>query len=223
MKKLMDIDLVDIIPFSKGLLLARKDAYKNGSAKVAFISYDIKLERPSPITKGVYLLNKFGSSYKPIAETIGDYVSCDAALLPNKHTAVVYMNGEVGLFDEGGTLYWTGDLLYKDMPVCSCAAGDKCIWLAVPDGNCVVRYSPHANKITLRIGGSGDTAFSHPVSLSNYDDILYVCNRDSKTIKKISLKDLTVHDYKLFDEPVYKYIRTCDKEIVALSSGVYML
>ena len=223
MKKLMDIELVDIVPFSKGLLLARKDTLKSGATKVSFLSYDIKTELPAPITKGVYLLNKFGSAYKPIAEAIGDYVSCDAAILPNKHVAVVYMSGEVGLFDEAGALYWTGDLFYKEHPVCSCAAGDKYLWLAVPDGNCIVRYSPHAGKITLRIGGDGDTAFNHPISLSNYDDVLYVCNRNAKTIKAIDLKDLSVHDYKLFDEPVYKYIRACDKEIAALASGVYML
>mgnify|MGYP006974405979 FL=1 len=30
-------------------------------------------------------------------------------------------------------------------------------------------------------------------------------------------------DYKEFEEPIYKYIRTNDREIVELESGVYML
>ncbi|NLA73335.1 MAG: hypothetical protein GX848_05835, partial [Clostridiales bacterium] len=47
MKKLMNIDIIDIIPFSKGLIVARKDVLKNGSVKVSFIGYDVKLERAS--------------------------------------------------------------------------------------------------------------------------------------------------------------------------------
>ncbi|HOD02295.1 MAG: hypothetical protein BWY46_01075 [Firmicutes bacterium ADurb.Bin300] len=223
MKKLMDIDIVDIIPFSKGLIVARKDVLKNGSVKVSFIGYDVKLERAAPVTKGVYLLNKFGPSYKPISEQIGDYVSCDVAILPNKHTAIVYTSGEVGIFDEKGTLYWTGDIFYKDCPVCSAAVENKYIWFVVPDFNCAVRYSPSAQKIILRIGADTSTAFSRPVSLSNYDDILYICNYGSNKIRTISLRDYTVSDYKVFEEPVYKYIRTCDREIAALNSGVYML
>jgi|LSQX01.2.fsa_nt_gb hypothetical protein len=223
MKKLMNIDIIDIIPFSKGLIVARKDVLKNGSVKVSFIGYDVKLERASPVTKGVYLLNKFGPSYKPISEQLGDYVSCDAATLPNKHTAIAYTSGEVGLFDENGALTWTGDVFYRDYPVCSAAVENKYLWFAVPDYNCVVRYSLFAQKVVLRIGGDSSTAFSHPVSLCNYDDTLFVCNYNSNKIRTVSLKDYTVSDYKVFEEPVYKYIRTCDKEIAALSSGVYML
>lgn len=223
MKKLMDIDIIDIIPFSKGLLVARKDVLKSGSVKVSFIGYDVKLERASPVTKGVYLLNKFGPAYKPISEQIGDYVSCDVAALPNKHTAIVYTSGEVGIFDENGSLAWTGDIFYKDCPVCSAAIENKYIWFAVPDFNCAVRYSTFSQKVVLRIGGDSSTAFSRPVSLSNYDDTLYICNYNSNKIRTISLKDYTVSDYKVFEEPVYKYIRTCDKEIAALNSGVYML
>ena len=38
MKKIMDIDIVDMIPFSKGIMVARKDILKNGEAKISFIT-----------------------------------------------------------------------------------------------------------------------------------------------------------------------------------------
>ena len=77
MKKLMDIDIADIISFSKGIIVARKDTLKSGQTKISFITYDVKLERPSQSTKGAYLLNKFGPAYEAITEKLGDYLSCE--------------------------------------------------------------------------------------------------------------------------------------------------
>ncbi|MBR4287553.1 MAG: hypothetical protein IKT55_07605, partial [Clostridia bacterium] len=67
MKKLMDIDIVDIIPFSKGIIVARKDVTPAGNTKISFFTYDVKLERPTASTRGAYLLNKFGENYEKIA------------------------------------------------------------------------------------------------------------------------------------------------------------
>jgi len=223
MKKLMDIDIADIIPFSKGIIVARKDTLKNGEIKISFITYDVKLERPSQSTKGAYLFNKFGDAYEKITEQLSDYLSCDAVVLPNKHVAISYKTGQLGLFDEKGTLYWTGDLQYRDCPVSGIAAEKKYLWCVVPDNNCVIRYSPVTEKIVLRIGGDSSTAFLNPVSITNYNDVLFVCNHQSFKIRTIDLKNFTVADYKEFEEPIYKYIRTNDREIVELESGVYML
>ncbi len=223
MKKLMDIDIVDIIPFSKGIIVARKDVLKSGETKISFFTYDVKLERPTTSTKGVYLLNKFGENYEKIAGQLNDLIYCSTTTLPNKHVAVVYASGEIGLFNDRGTLYWTGDLQYKDCPVNGAAAEGKYIWCVVPENNCIVRYSPSTEKIVLRIGGDASTAFLNPVFISMYDDKLYVCNYQSCKIRTVDLKNYTVSDYKTFEEPVYRYIKTNDREIVELESGVYML
>jgi hypothetical protein len=136
---------------------------------------------------------------------------------------VAYTTGELGLFDEKGNLYWTGDLQYRDCPVSGVASEKKYLWCVVPDNNSVVRYSPVTEKIVLRIGGDSSTAFMHPISIKNYNDVLYICNHQSCKIRTIDLKNYTVSDYKEFEEPIYKYIRTNDREIVELESGVYML
>lgn len=223
MKKLMDIDIADIVPFSKGIIVARKDILKSGETRISFIAYDVKLERPTQSTRGAYLLNKFGENFEKIAKQLGDFLYCDAVVLPNKHVAVSFTSGEIGLFNDKGDLYWTGDLFYKDCPVSGIASEGKYIWCTVPDNNCIVRYSPATEKIVLRIGGDSSTAFLNPVSIVNYDDTLYICNYKSCKVRTVSLKDFTVSDYKTFEEPVYKYIKTNDRELAELESGVYML
>ena len=110
MKKIMDIDIADIVPFSKGIIVARKDTLSSGKTKISFFTYDVKLERPTASTRGAYLLNKYGEKYEKIAEQLSDFIYCDAAVLPNKHVAIAYTSGEIGLFNDKGELYWTGDL-----------------------------------------------------------------------------------------------------------------
>lgn len=223
MKKLMDIDIADIVPFTKGIIVARKDLTKNGDTKISFFTYDVKLERPTASTRGAYLLNKFGEKYEEIANQLSDFIYCDAAILPNKHVAVAYPSGEIGLFDEKGALYWTGDLQYKNCPINGVVSEGKYLWCVVPENNCIIRYSPNTEKIVLRIGGDSSTAFLNPVSISSYDNKLYICNYQSCKIRTVNLKDFTVNDYKTFSEPVYRYIKTANRELVELESGVYML
>ena len=223
MKKIMDIDIADIIPFSKGIIVARKDTLASGKTKISFFTYDVKLERPTASTRGAYLLNKYGEKYEKISEQLSDFIYCDSAILPNKHVAVAYTSGEIGLFNDKGELYWTGDLQYKNCPISGVVSEGKYLWCVVPENNCIIRYSPTTEKIVLRIGGDTSTAFLNPVSLSCYENKLYICNYQSCKIRTVNLKDFTVADYKSFDEPVYRYIKTNDREIVELESGVYML
>ena len=223
MKKIMDIDIADIVAFSKGIVVARKDTLKSGKTKISFFTYDVKLERPTASTRGAYLLNKFGENYEAIADQLSDFIYCDACQMGNKHTAIAYASGEIGLFDDKGKLYWTGDLQYKGYPVSGVVSDGKYLWCVVPENNCIIRYSPTTEKIVLRIGGDSSTAFLNPVSLSLYDEKLYICNYESCKIRTVNLKDFTVSDYKTFDEPVYRYIKANDREVVELESGVYIL
>ncbi len=223
MKKLMDIDIVDIVPFNKGIIVARKDTLPGGTTKISFFTYDVKLERPTASTRSAYLLNKFGDNFERIAEQLSDFIYCDAAILPNKHVCVTYSSGEMGIFNDKGELYWTGDLQYKDCAVSGAAPEGKYVWCVVPENNCIVRYCPATEKIVLRIGGDNSTAFINPISISTYDNKLYICNYGSCKIRTVSLIDYTVADYKTFDEPIFRYIRTNDRELVELESGVYML
>lgn len=223
MRRILSINIIDVVPFSKGLLFVRKEQLSNGSVKVSFFSYDITTGKIAPVTKSVYLLNKFGSAYAPIAEHLGDYVSCDTCRLPNGQTFVIYTTGEAGIFDDKGAVLWTGDILYQDAPARDAAADGRFVWCVVPKKNAIIKYSLAGKKVVMRIGGDRTTSFSLPGSVAIYDNMLYVSNRGSNKIRTIRLSDFAVEDYRLFEEPVHKYLRVQDKEFVILDSGVYIL
>ncbi len=222
MYKIVD-SVYDIIAFSNGIIYTQKTVLDNGAVKVNFFGYDIKRMQNTPVTKSVYLLNKFGAEYKKIAEQLGDYVSCDAEVMPNKHTVVVYDSGETGIFSPDGDMVWSSDLNYQGCPINGVAIDGTQIWSVIPDKNCVVSYSVPHKKFNMRIGSQDSTSFLHPVSISKYDDDLFVCNLGSRKVRKINLKDYSVNDFRIFDEPVFKYLRSCGKEIIVLESGVYVL
>ena len=137
--------------------------------------------------------------------------------------AVVYSSGETGIFDASGKPVWTGDLIYKDCPINGAVADGVYFWTTVPLQNSIINYSIPHKKFSMRIGSENSKTFSEPVSLSIYRKEMFVCNAGSNKIRKVSLSNYLVSDYKRFDEPVYKYIRSALKEFVILSSGVYVL
>ncbi len=222
MQKIVD-SVYDIIAFSNGIIYTQKTVLENGTVKVNFFGYDIKRMQNTPVTKSVYLLNKFGAEYKKIAEQLGDYVSCDADILPSKHTVIVYDSGETGLFSLDGDRLTSCVPIYQGCEINGVVADGRQFWSVIPDKNCVVSYSISHKKFSMRIGSPDSLSFQHPVSISKYDNELFICNTISKKIRRINLDDYSVNDFRIFDEPVYKYLRSCGKEIVVLESGVYVL
>lgn len=223
MTKVISVKLIDVISFSKGLIFVRKEALEDSSFKVSFFSYELDTKKIAPVTKSVYLLNKFGSSFSQIAQQLGDYVSCSAGKLPDGNAVVLYATGEMGVFDPEGELFWTGDLFYRDAPARDLAIENKHIWCTVPEHNCIIRYSTLVNKIVMRIGGDDSGTFQNPTGISAFDNQLFICNQGSKLINTINLEDFSVRQFRRFDEPVHKYMRVGDDEFVLLDSGVYML
>lgn len=223
MLKIVSLDIVDLISFPSGILFVLKEPLENGSVKVSFYSFDIATKSIATVTKNAYLLTKFGASFAPIAKQLGDYVSCDTGKLWNGQTFIIYSTGEMGIFDEQGALIRTGDLMYNGAPARDVAIDNNYIWSVVPSKNLIVKYSLLQSRVVMRIGGDNSTTFASPVAAQEYDGCLYVSCKDACKIKKVSLSDFSVEDYKEFDEPVYKYLRVGKEEFVALESGVYML
>ena len=223
MKKISETNVIDIVPFKSGFIYVKKIPQDDGAFRVKFLGYDTKRMENAPVTKSVYLLSKFGPSFEIISEKLGDYATCDAGILANKYVVVVYPTGEMGIFDDRATLVWTGDLQYKEDLVQSLAVDGNNIWCCVPNQNSIIEYSIINKKVNMRIGGDNSTAFSNPVAIVRYDDELFVTNKDSCKVRIVSLKDYSVRDFRLFDEPVYRYIQTCGKEVVLLESGIYVL
>ncbi len=223
MKKIFSFEVFDIIPCSDGIILSQKELFNGTSYKVSFLQYSVATGKLLPVTKDFYQLNKFGENYAAICDEIGDYVTCEATVFKNRNVAVVYPSGETGIFDKHGKPVWTGDLIYRDCPINGAVADGVYFWTTVPLQNSIINYSIPHKKFSMRIGSENSPTFNEPVSLSIYRKELFVCNAGSNKIRKVNLGNYLVSDYKQFDEPVYRYVRSSLKEFVVLSSGVYVL
>lgn len=224
MKRILNGKPFDIIDHPSGfiLVLPDKTSTKN-NIKLSYRLYDFSQNRTRHIFKNEYLETKFGPAYSEICHQIKDYISCSVGTYKDKLTHVIYPTGEMGTFDYTGTLVWTGDITYHESPIRSIAMEGSYLWFAVPDQNAIVRYSTKLERVDFRIGGLNTNAFGRPMSVTRVDSTLFVCCKTSNNIKTISLDNYTVSDYRNFEEPVLRYIRVDDKEIVVLSSGVYLL
>ena len=95
--------------------------------------------------------------------------------------------------------------------------------LITAEQNLIIKHSATQNRVLMRVGGDASDSFSAPCSISSDERYLYVCNPGANKINRVDLRDFTVSDFKRFDEPVYKYIVSGEREFVVLRSGVYML
>ncbi len=223
MTKILSADILDILPIEIGFIIATKETLPTGEATVATFVYDQEGERVLPIKIHTYLECKFGSQFRNIASSLGDYITCSSAVFKSGGVVSLYPNGEITFFDEDGAVFWSGELIYQDSATKDIALDGNCFWSTVPDKNAIIRYSPVEKRVLLRIGGGSSTAFNSPVSITKVDDKLYICNQGNNKIRTIRLEDYAVKDYAVFNEAVYKYFKVGEKEYVLLDSGIYCI
>lgn len=223
MTKILSADILDILPIEIGFIIATRETLPTGEATVAAFAYDQEGARILPLKIGTYLECKFGEQYKSIATSLGDYITCSAAVLKSGGVVALYPNGEMTFFDTDGSVAWAGELIYQESTTKDIALDGTCFWSTVPEKNAIIRYSPVEKRVLLRIGGGSSTAFNEPVSITKIDDSLYICNRGNNKIRTIRLEDYAVKDYATFDEPVYKFFKVGNREYALLDSGIYCI
>ncbi|MBP3330837.1 MAG: hypothetical protein J6L89_08410 [Clostridia bacterium] len=224
MKKIVDNSVIDIVPFTYGFVYAKKETDDSGNIRAAFYCYNAQTKKVEAVKRSGYLLTKFGENFEKISEIVGNFIFCDSVKLPvGGDTVALFPESKMYFIDSEGNLQWDEELCYRDSPVKGLAADDDCIWCVVPEKNSIVRFSPSAKKVYIRIGGNESTTFDDPVGVAKIGNFLFVSCANSKKIRKIDLQTYSVKDYKIFDEPVHKYFRVLGKEYVLLDSGFYML
>ncbi len=223
MKKIIDLPVYGLLPVSEGFFYIKPEEMPDGRVKVEFYGYEARTEKTMPITKWAYLQAKFGPAYKEIASQIKDYVNCEAAVLSNNHTVLLYPDGDFGIFNPKGVGVYSGELKYNDYAIRGIAVEGKSFWGVVPELNAVVCYSTEEKRVQMRIGGGQSTTFSKPSSIVRYNDDLYVCNEGSNLIRSIALSNYKVSNHIEFEEPVKRYFVAGGKEFVVLESGLYDL
>ena len=223
MKKILNIEVFDMFPYEHGFIYSKKIRTDEGRVKISYNTFLTELGESHSISRGAYLFNKFGETYKNIANQLGDYVTCDSALLPDGRRIVVFPSGEYGIFAPNGIVQQTGDLKYNDDRAHGVCIDGENFWSVVPNSNCVLRHSIKNLNINMRIGGGNFSAFERPEDIVMYEGKLFVSCAESCCVKAIDLKDYSVKTYMVFDEPIWKYFRVNDSEIVLLNSGIYVL
>ncbi|HIT53895.1 MAG TPA: hypothetical protein IAD07_08145 [Candidatus Fimivicinus intestinavium] len=223
MEKLLDLQMAELFPSMAGFFFVRREFLDEEHIRLSFHEYLLKTREIVPVRRKAYLRRKFGPGYERIVERLGDYVSCDAACLPDGETVVLYPGGELGFFSKEGRPCWRGAFTYRGCGVSGLAADGAFFWSAVPEQNAVVRFSVATKKVVLRVGGGASHVFDGPCTLARYGRALYVCNERAHSISTVSLDRYVVRDYQHFHEPVYQFFRWQEEELAVLRSGVYLL
>ena len=224
LKKIVDDSIIDIVPFTYGFVYAKKETDENGNVRAAFYCFNAQTQKVEAVRRSGYLHTKFGENFEKISQIVGNFIFCDCATLPTTgETVALFPESKMYFIDNDGSLIWDEELCYRESPVKGLAADDDCVWCVVPEKNAIVRFSPGAKKVYIRIGGNESTTFDDPVGVSKVGNALFVCCGNSKKIRKIDLQTYSIKDYRMFDEAVYKYFRVLGKEYVLLKSGFYML
>lgn len=214
-------EILNVTGFDKGFVFAVKKENDRGVLMVKFYGYDAVNDKFTSIKKNVYLKIKFGFEYEEIVETLGDYVSCDAATLSDGRVMAIYPGGEYYIFNPDGTVYLSSQLTYKGSPAGEIVPDGDCIWCVVPDENAIIKYSPSDARIPLRIGGGAATTFNRPCSITKEGDVLYVCNQGSRKIRAYNTQTNKVKDFMNFNEKIFRYIISGKRKFVWLKSGLY--
>ena len=223
MEKIFSGEILNITPFKKGFIFATRDMREDGKVVANFYGYDAVNDCFQHIKKSVYLKIKFGIEYEEIANTLGDYVSCDTGILSDGRIMCVFPTGEYEIFNTDGTLNVSSSLAYHNSPICDIAVDEENVWCAVPIENAIIKYAPKEGRVLLRVGGGKTTAFERPCAVTLIDSTLYICNQGSKKIRTLNTVSNSVRDYRVFNEKVFKYINVAGKEFVWLQSGLYYL
>lgn len=223
MLKIIDSKICDIMAFDAGVVYCIKELVPDEKIKFSFFGYDIKNNRILEVKKEDYQLLKFGNAFKAICNEVGNYVECETAFLNDGAVIVLLHTGEAAVYDANGMGIWYGGLLYHESPLMSISKNGSLLWGTSPEQKSVVSYSIAHRKFHMRIGGGKNSSFSEPTSVFAYNNYLYVADHGTNKIRTVNLKTFRVKDYLEFEEPIYKYLRTADKEVVVLESGTYIL
>ena len=217
-------DIADIIKYNDdSAIIVEKLPLPNGTQyKVRYSVVNFKNKSIDVLTKGAYLLKKYGSNCNKISRAMPNFVQCDAAILYDRRVLAVFPNGEAGIFNREGELEWSGAFEYHDQPVKNVALEGKYFWSVCPNENCVIRYSCQNMGLDLRIGGKDTDTFINPTHISLDGDDIFVCC-DNNKVRRIDGNNYTVSDYLNFTDTIKAFFKFGNYAIAVMVNGTYVL
>ena len=222
MKQIFTNDILQVHPTADGIVFSHKLSTDGERVTVAFSKAVFRTGEFTRIQKNYYLMAKFGSHYKYIEDNIGNYITCQAALLDNGGLICVETDGTARVFDKDGNIVKTAELNYHGEVPASVAVSGRSFWCSYPEDNSIVRYSLLTLREELKLGGRR-SGFSSPEGLFIEGKEMFVCNAGSKKLWQVNLSSYAVTEYAELGEPVHGFVRSGENEFVILDSGLYLL
>lgn len=222
MKKIMSGTVYEVLPLSDGILFSYRKGEVENSTVVAYKMISFENGHFTDVAKNVYLISKFGNSYKPIAALCDNYITAKSILLPNGKVFLLSDDGTAQLLDTDAAPLWQGEMKYRGCCATDIALYKNALWVSFAECNVLLRYNLTAMREELRIGGR-KSPFDRPAGLFVEGDSVMVCNEGSKKLIQVDLNSYSVFDYEAFDEPVHRYVRVGDNRFVILDSGLYFI
>ncbi|WP_054958526.1 hypothetical protein [Paenibacillus dakarensis] len=167
-----------------------------------------------------YFQKKYGKASEKIMNIYGTKMTDSLHDLDGNIYINFYQDGYFKKFDSIGNLI----RVYEDNfdTIYDIEVQEKTIWVAYPTANIIKRYNLDSFNEEFSLGDRMDESIlCLPESLMIYDNHLYICDTGNNRIRKLNLTNLNIDEYMTFDEPVWEYVRTQNKEYVRLQSGIY--
>lgn len=223
MEQLFSGTVYDILPTPGGIIFsyANKE-YEDGNVGISYKMISFDSRRITDIAKNIYMINKFGNSYKALERLCDNYVTAKAIILPGGKVFLLHQDGRAQLVDADGEPLWTGSLIYRNNTPSDILLLDDGLWVAYEKGNALMRYSLTTMRQELRVGGN-NSPFDGPCDLFEENGEVMVCNKNSKKIMSINFKDYNILEYETFEEPVLQYVSVKGYRFVSLESGLYII
>lgn len=225
MRQFFEGTVLHMLPVPGGAVAAvLSEITEDGKMAVEYRMLALQTNQLQRVSNNVYLLAKFGAGHKAAEMQVKNHLTCRACLLPNGEIFTVENDCSAKLLDPDGFAKWVGVVKYKGAAPGDALYDGANIWVSFPENNALIRMDTASLREELRIGGkAGESGFAGPVGLFVEQGELFVSNQTSMQIWKINTKTYAAEEYCSFEEPVYGYFRSENRELVHLKSGIYEL
>ena len=222
MKQIFAGEVYEILPTSNGIIFSycKENIDENVIVAYKMISFDTN--RFTDVAKNIYMITKFGSNYKAVAERCQNYITTKALVLPNGKVFLLETDGTASLIGLDGSLVWEGALNYRSNAPSDIILHNNSLWASYPENNVLLRFNVATMREELRIGGN-NSPFNKPKDLYLKGDEVIVSNCVSQRLVKFNLNTYAVEDLEELEEPVFQYVEVEGARFVLLSSGLYLI
>lgn len=223
MKKVFAGEVYEVMPLSGGVIFSYcKDTLEDNNVVVAYKMISFENGKFTDVAKNIYLLTKFGNSYKAVAALCDNYITVKSIVLPNGKVFLLSRDGTAQLIDNNASPVWTGELKYRGFNASDIVLYKNALWASYAECNVLLRYNLATMREELRIGGT-KSPFDKPKSLFVEGDSVMVSNFGSSKLVQVNLNSYAVFEYESFQEPVCQYVKSGDYRFAVLKSGLYLI